>query len=261
MSDAMDIIMNSNTHYHKGQDHTDHKDHKVIHNNPEDIVLECRSVTKEYCDGNTRLRVLNGISLSLKKKEQVAIMGRSGSGKTTLLQMLGGLDLPTSGDIIIDGKNILHLSETEMGKLRNHSLGFIYQFHHLLPEFTALENVAMPLLISKVAPKDAGHRAEKLLEAVGLKSRVNHKPAQLSGGERQRVAIARAIVNNPACVLADEPTGNLDDESAAEVFEVLCSLNRSHNTSIILVTHDPTLAKQLDRTLILQGGQLQPAEW
>lgn len=223
-------------------------------------VLDCRAVCKEYFDGNTRLKVLTGISLTVHEGEQVAIMGRSGSGKTTLLQMLGGLDTPTSGEIYIAEKNVKNLSESEMGRLRNRSLGFIYQFHHLLPEFTALENVAMPLLIGNVAPKEAAERAVALLEEVGLKLRLEHKPGELSGGERQRVAIARALINNPSCVLADEPTGNLDDESAAQVFEIMRSLNRSQNTSIVLVTHDPALARQLDRTLILQGGQLHPIQ-
>jgi lipoprotein-releasing system ATP-binding protein len=221
-------------------------------------VMECKAVTKEYFEGNNALKILTGINLSIRPGEQVAIMGRSGSGKTTLLQMLGGLDVPTSGSIAIDGKNLKNLNENQMGKLRNRHLGFIYQFHHLLPEFSALENVAMPLLIAKISAKEAASRAAHLLEAVGLKLRLNHKPMELSGGEKQRVAIARALINNPKCVLADEPTGNLDDESAAQVFEVMRSLNRLQNTSIILVTHDASLAKQLDRTLILQGGQLHP---
>lgn len=223
-------------------------------------VLECSDVYKEYFDGNTRVKVLMGVTLSIARGEQLAIMGRSGSGKTTLLQMMGGLDAPTSGTITIENRNIQQLSERDLGKLRNQSLGFIYQFHHLLPEFTALENVAMPLLIAKTDPNEARERAMDLLEQVGLKMRVQHKPAELSGGERQRVAIARALVNNPGCVLADEPTGNLDDESAAQVFDVMRSLNRSQNTSFVLVTHDPDLARQLDRTLVLQGGQLHPIE-
>ncbi len=208
-------------------------------------VLECSDVHKDYFDGSTRVKVLMGVTLSIARGEQLAIMGRSGSGKTTLLQMMGGLDTPTSGMICIEGRNLQQLSEKEVGRLRNQSLGFIYQFHHLLPEFTALENVAMPLLIAKIDPKEARDRAVDLLEQVGLKTRIQHKPAELSGGERQRVAIARALVNNPGCVLADEPTGNLDDESATQVFEVMRALNRSQNTSFVLVTHDPDLARQL----------------
>lgn len=219
-------------------------------------VLESRAVYKEYSDGNTCLKILTGVDLTVKKGQQIAIMGRSGSGKTTLLQMLGGLDVPTRGDIFINGQNLQALPEAELCALRNNSLGFIYQFHHLLPEFSALENVAMPLLIGKVLPKDARARAAELLDAVGLAERMEHKPGALSGGERQRVAIARALVNHPACVLADEPTGNLDDETAAQVFEVMCKLNRAYHTSIVLVTHDPALAAQLDCSYHLQGGQL-----
>lgn len=224
------------------------------------IVLACQDLYKEYSDGsNIRLKILTGINLEVARGEQLAIMGRSGSGKTTLLQVLGGLDTPTQGKVLINGQDIQSLREPERCKLRNQSIGFIYQFHHLLPEFTAEENVAMPLLIGEVAPKVAAERAAVLLEAVGLKDRLQHKPAELSGGERQRVAIARALVNKPDCILADEPTGNLDDENAQQVFEVLCDLNRQFKTSIILVTHDPNLAAQLDRTFILQAGQLVPA--
>lgn len=224
------------------------------------IVLDCKDLYKEYIDGSDiRLKILTGVSLAIKQGEQIAIMGRSGSGKTTLLQMLGGLDAPTRGEVWINGQNIHALTEPERCRVRNQSLGFIYQFHHLLPEFTAIENVAMPLLIGKIAPKLAAERAEALLETVGLKERLQHKPSELSGGERQRVAIARALVNEPDCILADEPTGNLDDENAQQVFEVMCSLNRQFKTSIILVTHDPELAAQLDRTLILHAGQLLPA--
>lgn len=224
--------------------------------NIQPAVLECKELHKEYFDGNTCLKILTGVNLTVNRGEQLAIMGRSGSGKTTLLQMLGGLDVPSQGEIVINGHPLKQLSESELCVLRNQSLGFIYQFHHLLPEFSALENVVMPMLIGKVEPKHAIDRAMELLEVVGLKHRVQHRPSELSGGERQRVAIARALVNNPDCVLADEPTGNLDDESAAQVFEVLRSLNRSHNTSIVLVTHDPALARQLDRIMVLQQGQL-----
>ncbi len=227
---------------------------KVVSNK---AVLECKDVHKEYQDADTQLKVLMGVNLSVSQGEQIAIMGRSGSGKTTLLQVLGGLDVPSQGAVLINGANVHHLSESEQERLRNQSLGFIYQFHHLLPEFSALENVAMPLLIGNVAPKIALAKAHILLDKVGLSARASHKPAALSGGERQRVAIARALVNDPDCVLADEPTGNLDDESAEQVFEVMTSLTQQCKTSFILVTHDPELAARLDRTLILHNGRLQ----
>jgi len=223
------------------------------------IVLECRNVFKEYKDADFNVKVLSGVAFQVERGEQVAIMGRSGSGKTTLLQLLGGLDLPSQGEIFVNGKNIQHLSERNREMMRNNSLGFIYQMHHLLPEFSALENVAMPLLIAKELPKIAKQKAEHLLELVGLKPRLQHRPSELSGGERQRVAIARALVNEPDCVLADEPTGNLDDESASHVFEVMQELNRKFKTSIIIVTHDSSLAARLDRTMILQGGKLHLA--
>lgn len=224
------------------------------------VVLECREVFKEYADVNTRIKVLLGVSLSVERGEQIAIMGRSGSGKTTLLQMLGGLDSPTTGEIWINGQNLHKMSERNLERMRNNSLGFIYQLHHLLPEFSALENVAMPLLIGNIAPKIAEERAVTLLEQVGLKNRINHRPSELSGGERQRVAIARALVNQPDCVLADEPTGNLDDKNAQHVLEVMQSMNRSYRTSLIIVTHDPALAAKMDRTLVLHGGQLAPLQ-
>jgi len=221
------------------------------------IVLQCSNLYKEYVDAGTPVKVLSNISLTVKRGEQIAIMGRSGSGKTTLLQMLGGLDSPTRGQVLINGHNIHALRERERCRVRNQSLGFIYQFHHLLPEFTALENVAMPLLIANQDRAVAKQAAQALLEQVGLSARLHHKPSELSGGERQRVAIARALVNDPDCILADEPTGNLDDENARQVFELMCSLNRSAKTSIIMVTHAPELAAKLDRTLILQQGALQ----
>lgn len=223
------------------------------------IVLECKNVHKEYVDADKTVKVLAGVELKIPRGEQVAIMGRSGSGKTTLLQVLGSLDSPTRGDVVINGQNLKHLGESDKGRLRNQSLGFIYQFHHLLPEFSALENVAMPLLIAEVEPKEASNRAKELLDLVGLKERLHHRPSELSGGERQRVAIARALVNHPDCVLADEPTGNLDDETAEQVFEVMRSLNKTFKTSIIVVTHDSNLAAKLDRTLLLHGGRLQPS--
>ncbi len=219
-------------------------------------VLECHDIFKEYVDAGMRVKVLNGISFSVEKGEQIAIMGRSGSGKTTLLQMLGGLDLPTHGEIWIDSQPIQKMGESHLERVRNQSLGFIYQMHHLLPEFSALENVAMPLLIGNITPKIAKERAIVLLEQVGLQARLHHRSAELSGGERQRVAIARALVNNPSCILADEPTGNLDDESAEQVLEIMQELNRSKKTSLVIVTHDSKLALKMDRTLILQGGHL-----
>lgn len=224
-----------------------------------DIVLECQEISKEYVDGATCLKILTGVNLTVKRGEQLAIMGRSGSGKTTLLQLLGTLDIPTKGKIFINGENINTLSESERGRVRNQSLGFIYQFHHLLPEFSALENVAMPLLIGNIQPKEAIRRSKELLELVGLKDRLQHRPSELSGGERQRVAIARALVNEPDCVLADEPTGNLDDETAAQVFSIMQDLNKKLKTSIIVVTHDPNIAAKLDRTLTLHGGQFAVA--
>jgi lipoprotein-releasing system ATP-binding protein len=220
------------------------------------LVLECKAVSKEYVDSSSRIKVLNNVAFQLKAGEQVAIMGRSGSGKTTLLQLLGGLDLPTAGQVLLNGHNLKDLNERELEKMRNRSIGFIYQFHHLLPEFTALENVAMPQLVGKIPPKIATARAHALLEKVGLADRFDHKPAELSGGERQRVAIARALINDPDCLLADEPTGNLDDENALHVLDILQALNREQNTSIIIVTHDPDLAARMDRTLHLHGGQL-----
>lgn len=222
------------------------------------VVLECREVHKDYKDVDAQIKVLTGVNLSVQRGEQIAIMGRSGSGKTTLLQMLGGLDAPSSGEIWINGHNLHRLSGRRIEQMRNKSLGFIYQMHHLLPEFSAIENVAMPLLIGKTEPKLARKKAIELLDAVGLKERLNHRPAELSGGERQRVAIARALVNQPHCVLADEPTGNLDDKNAQHVLEVMQDLNRSLQTSLIIVTHDPALAEKMDRTLVLHGGQLSP---
>lgn len=219
-------------------------------------VLECRAVYKEYLDVDTKIQVLTGVNLAVKRGEQIAIMGRSGSGKTTLLQMLGGLDKPSKGEILLNGHNMHRLSERKLEQMRNKSMGFIYQRHHLLPEFNAIENVAMPLLIANVEPVDATKRATELLIEVGLKDRLHHRPSELSGGERQRIAIARALVNRPNCVLADEPTGNLDDQNAQQVLEVMQSLNRAHQTSLIIVTHDPALAAKMDRILVLHGGQL-----
>lgn len=221
-----------------------------------DIVLMCEGLSKTFTEGPAEVNVLNDISLSVNKGEQVAIIGSSGSGKSTLLQLLGGLDLPTKGRVKVTDKDMASLDETQRGLLRNENLGFVYQFHHLLPEFSALENVAMPLLIRGVSVKEATQRATSMLARVGLEHRVEHKPSELSGGERQRAALARALVTNPACVLADEPTGNLDGKTAEQVYELMREVNRELNTSFIVVTHDLNFAKKMDRTLHLVDGKI-----
>lgn len=225
-------------------------------NNKSINVIECEGVSKKFIDGKKELQVLAGINLQIKRGMQVAIMGRSGSGKSTLLQLLGGLDAPSSGTISVNGINLKTLSETQIGLMRNRSIGFIYQFHHLLPEFTALENIAMPLLIAKQDPETALSRAKDLIAKVGLSDRASHKPGQLSGGERQRIAIARAMVTNPDCILADEPTGNLDLETAEQVFALIQQLNRELGITFIIVTHDADLAARMDHTYHLQEGRL-----
>ncbi|VAW85940.1 Lipoprotein-releasing system ATP-binding protein LolD [hydrothermal vent metagenome] len=219
-------------------------------------VLRCESLTKEFSAGELAVKVLQDISFSVQKGETVSIMGRSGAGKTTLLQLLGGLDLPTTGTITLGGNNLAKLNAADRGRLRNKQVGFIYQFHHLLPEFTALENVAMPLLIGGCSPAEASERAAQLLTRVGLAPRLKHKPGELSGGERQRAAVARALVTRPACVLADEPTGNLDHESAGHVQELMLELNQELGTSYIIVTHDPVLAGKMQHQLVLEDGRL-----
>ncbi len=219
-------------------------------------VLEAADLTRGFREGGGVLQVLRGLDLTIHAGERLAIVGSSGSGKTTLLQLLGGLDRPDSGSVRIDGRDIHALPETERCQLRNRTLGFVYQFHHLLPEFSALENVAMPLLVRREPPAVARARAAEVLGQVGLSERLTHRPHQLSGGERQRAAVARALVAQPRLVLADEPTGNLDGANAAQVFDLLLALNRTHDTSLVVVTHDPRLAARMDRILVLEGGKL-----
>ncbi len=220
-------------------------------------VLSCNGLSRSFEEGGAVLKVLENIDFAVAPAERVAIVGASGSGKTTLLQLLGGLDDPTSGSVHVAGQTINRLTDTDRGHLRNQAIGFVYQFHHLLPEFTAVENVAMPLLVRRQSAVDAGAAATALLRRVGLGERLTHRPGQLSGGERQRAAVARALITRPAVVLADEPTGNLDLEAGERVLELMLELNEEFGTSLVIVTHDPDIAARMQRTLLLSEGRLQ----
>ena len=223
-------------------------------------VLECRNVVREFREGGSTLHVLRGVDLAVQPAERVAIIGASGSGKTTLLQIMGGLDEPTSGEVYVHGSPMHGTSQSAKGDLRNRYIGFVYQFHHLLPEFTAAENVAMPLLIRRVPKQEALERAQVLLGRVGLGERLTHKTGELSGGERQRAAVARALITRPQLVLADEPTGNLDAGNGEHVLGLMLELNEELHTSLVIVTHDHSIARRMDRVLVLEDGVLKPSD-
>jgi len=219
-------------------------------------AIRCEGVSKRFVEGALDVTVLRKVSFSVKTGERLAIVGSSGAGKSTLLHVMGGLEKPSTGEVFVMGKSILRLSEVERSRLRNRKLGFVYQFHHLLPEFTALENVGMPLLIGGMAPKEVKERAADMLSKVGLEKRLRHKPSELSGGERQRAAIARALVTTPVCVLADEPTGNLDRQTASGIYDLMLRLNQDFQTALVLVTHDQNLAAKMDTVLELVDGRV-----
>lgn len=218
------------------------------------VILQCQQLTKRYVQGDLNVEVLKGVDLTIQAGQRVAIMGASGSGKSTLLHLLGGLEKPTSGNVILDGFDLNKIGSAKLSRLRNQSLGFIYQFHHLLGEFTMLENVAMPLLIGNLPIKQAQQQATDLLKRVGLGHRIEHKPGELSGGERQRAAVARALINKPKCVLADEPTGNLDSKTADQIYQLMLELNQELQVSFLVVTHDPDLAGRMDHVLHMEDG-------
>jgi len=220
-------------------------------------VLQCRSIVRRFDEGGSTLEVLSGVDLAIESAERMAIIGASGSGKTTLLQIMGGLDAPTSGEVLVAGQAMHEMSEIGKGNLRNRYLGFVYQFHHLLPEFSAAENVAMPLMIRRIGKEAALEQAQSLLERVGLGERLTHKPGELSGGERQRAAVARALITRPKLVLADEPTGNLDAGNGEHVLQLMLELNRELETSLVIVTHDHSIAERMDRIMILEDGKLR----
>jgi len=223
-------------------------------------VLECRAVVRRFREGDSMLEVLSGVDLTINPAERLAIIGSSGSGKTTLLQIMGGLDDPTTGEVFVNGQSMANTDEAAKAQLRNQYIGFVYQFHHLLPEFTAQENVAMPLLIRRLKKDDALRQAAELLERVGLGGRLDHKPGELSGGERQRAAVARALITRPKLVLADEPTGNLDAGNGEHVLQLMLELNRELETSLVIVTHDHSIAGRMDRVLLLENGLLRTAD-
>ncbi|MCX7543786.1 lipoprotein-releasing ABC transporter ATP-binding protein LolD [Marinicella gelatinilytica] len=226
--------------------------------NKKDSVIECRNLSKHFMDANRKISVFENLNLSIQSGETIAIMGASGSGKSTLLHLLGGLDTPTSGQVSVCGHDMAKLTQKKRGIVRNEHLGFVYQFHHLLPEFSALENVMMPLLIGREHKTAARNKATDILEQVGLGERLTHRPGQLSGGERQRAAIARALVTNPDCILADEPTGNLDEDTAIAVMNLFIALNQQQQTALIVVTHDRQVANMMQSTYHLKHGELQP---